>query len=94
MIAADLGPRGRVESRTKGQRVALEFASLGVALNDGRFVDVGIAIGKSEDFEVNTKLPTRVKIGMTRYFGAAIPTTPITAEGLWIYKSTGWTQIV
>ena len=59
-----------------------------------RFVDVGIAIGKSEDFEVNTKLPTRVKIGMTRYFGAAIPTTPITAEGLWIYKSTGWTQIV
>lgn len=47
-----------------------------------------------DDYEVLYAVPDKVFIGMTRYFGAAIATTAITAEGLWIYKSTGWAQII
>lgn len=59
-----------------------------------RFIEVGMALSSGEDYEVHYTIPTKTVVGMTRYFGAAIPTTPITAEGLWIFKSTGWTQIV
>jgi len=45
-------------------------------------------------FVPKTILPARVRIGEVHYFSAAIPTTAITGEGLWIYKSTGWTLIV
>lgn len=47
-----------------------------------------------DDYDVLYAVPDKVFVGMTRYFGAAIATTAITAEGLWIYKSTGWTQII
>ena len=37
-------------------------------------------------------VPGHPVVGKSYYFGAAISTTPITGEGLWVYKSTGWVQ--
>lgn len=34
-------------------------------------------------------LPTKPVIGRLYYFNT-IPSTPITTEGVWVYKSTGW----
>jgi len=59
-----------------------------------RMVELNIAFGQIEDYDVLYQIPEKNFVGMVKYFGAAIPTTAITAEGLWCYKSTGWTQIV
>ena len=45
-------------------------------------------------YEPRKDMPDKVRVGDIYYFSNAIPTTSITAEGLWIYKSTGWTQII
>lgn len=37
--------------------------------------------------------PTKPRIGGLYYFEDSIPSTSITGEGLWLYKSTGWVQI-
>lgn len=56
--------------------------------------NVNLAFLDVQYFEPKYILPTRVRVGEVHYFGAAIPTTAITGEGLWAYKSTGWTQII
>jgi len=59
-----------------------------------RMIEMNIAFAQVEDYDVLYQLPEKYNVGTIRYFGAAIPTTAITAEGLWCYKSTGWTQVV
>lgn len=57
-------------------------------------VAINLALMDVQYFVPKTILPERVRVGEAHYFAAAIPTTAITGEGLWIYKSTGWIQIV
>lgn len=57
------------------------------------FRDVDIAVDNTDMLEVRYILPVKPVVGKLYYFGAAIPTTAITAEGYWGYKSTGWIQI-
>ena len=59
-----------------------------------QLVQINLALGQANYFTPRNNLPLRVRVGEVFYFNAAIPTTPITGEGLWIYKSTGWTQII
>lgn len=54
---------------------------------------INIALSSPDYFAPRSTMPAKVKIGNIFYFSAAIPTTDITGEGLWIYKSTGWTLI-
>ncbi len=54
---------------------------------------INIALASADYFAPRSTLPKKVKIGNTYYFTQAIPLTDITGEGLWIYKSTGWTLI-
>jgi hypothetical protein len=58
-----------------------------------RFNAVNNVLLDKDYFEPRYTLPNKVRVGDTFYFGAAIPTTDITGEGLWIYKSTGWILI-
>lgn len=58
-----------------------------------KIVQINLALDQTE-MEVLYILPAKYKVGTIKYFGAAIPTTPITGEGLWIYKSGGWVQII
>ena len=37
-------------------------------------------------------LPKKVRVGEVYYFSTSIDAN-ITAEGLWLYKSTGWVQL-
>lgn len=37
--------------------------------------------------------PVKPRVGGVYYFEDTIPSTPITGEGLWLYKSTGWIQL-
>ena len=57
------------------------------------FKDAKIADSQSDQLRVRYILPDKPQIGKIYYFGAAIGTTAITAEGYWGYKSTGWVQI-
>jgi len=57
-------------------------------------INIDSELNRVHDYPVLYALPNKVYVGMTRYFGAAIPATAIVAEGLWVYKSTGWVQIV
>ena len=43
-------------------------------------------------FDVRNTLPNKYRIGDVFYFGQPI-LPDITEEGLWVYKSVGWTQI-
>ena len=53
--------------------------------------EINTALQVVEDYAPLYQMPPKVSVGMVRYFGA--PVLPdITAEGLWIYKGTGWTQ--
>lgn len=49
---------------------------------------------KVDDYEVLYIEPNKLFLGMTRYFGAAIPGTGIMWEGIWAYTSNGWEQNV
>lgn len=40
-----------------------------------------------------TAVPNKPITGKLYYFSSAVATTPITAEGYWGYKSTGWVQL-
>jgi len=44
------------------------------------------------DYDVLYVEPDKLKIGMVRYFGAAVAATAIASEGLWVYQSTGWVK--
>lgn len=55
---------------------------------------INIALSSPDYFAPRSTLPRKFKVGNVYYFTSAIPTTAITGEGLWIYKSTGWTQII
>lgn len=57
-----------------------------------RLVEISIALSQTQNMEVLYAEPDKPEIGHIRYFGAAIDAT-INAEGLWLYKSTGWVQI-
>ena len=56
-------------------------------------VAINIALNSPDYFSPRTTMPRKFKVGSIYYFGAAIPLTDIISEGLWIYKSTGWTLI-
>jgi hypothetical protein len=61
-----------------------------------RFIDVGTALGQSNHFTPRKEMPYKPQIGHVYYFndptGAGYDAV-ITAEGLWVYKSTGYTFI-
>jgi len=44
----------------------------------------------AEQTTTYTALPDKLNIGKVYYFLNAVAATPITGEGLWLYKSTGW----
>jgi hypothetical protein len=46
----------------------------------------------SQYFEPRSILPRKARIGQVMYFSKEI-LPEITGEGLWVYKSTGWTLI-
>lgn len=50
-------------------------------------------IERSGFYPPRSIFPRRATVGEVYYFSQAIPTTPITGEGLWLYKSTGWVLI-
>ena len=61
-----------------------------------RFIDVDNELKKPSRFPERKTMPQKPQIGNVEYFGN--PAThnydaAITAEGLWIFKSTGWTFI-
>ena len=58
-----------------------------------QFVQVNIALEQNNDFDVRYVLPAKLRVGKIYYFGAAVATTPITGEGWWGFKSTGWVQL-
>lgn len=43
-------------------------------------------------FKPLNNIPTKLAVGRVYYFSRAIDAT-VNAEGLWLYKSTGWIQI-
>lgn len=55
--------------------------------------EIQLAFNTISQLSVLYVLPAKPQVGKIYYFGAAIPTTAITAEGYWGYKSTGWVQI-
>ena len=61
-----------------------------------RFIDVGTALGQTHEFPPRREMPYKPQIGHVYYFrdptGAGYDAA-ITAEGLWVYKSTGYTFI-
>jgi len=59
-----------------------------------QFTAINLALGAANYFIPRNNLPKKYRVGEVFYFANAIPTTPITGEGLWIYKSTGWNQII
>lgn len=56
--------------------------------------DINLALQEVHYFSPRNTFPNKYRVGELFYFADAIPTTPITGEGLWIYKSTGWIQII
>lgn len=56
-------------------------------------LNLNIALSKFNYHPPRSILPERLKPGEVYYFSAAIATTDITGEGLWLYKSTGWVQL-
>ena len=54
---------------------------------------INLALMDVQYFVPKAILPERVRVGEAHYFVAAIPTTTITEEGLWIYKSSGWSKL-
>ena len=64
-----------------------------VAYLEQMFEEVALEIRNSGKFARRDKLPQDPEIGRMYYFNAAIPTTAITSEGWWGYKSTGWVNI-
>lgn len=57
------------------------------------FIDINIALGNVNQIERINAIPDKLSIGKIYYFNNAIPTTPITSEGWWGFKSTGWVNI-
>lgn len=57
------------------------------------FNNVNISLQQSHIIPRQNTLPARPEVGGIYYFNAAIPSTSITAEGYWGYKSTGWVQL-
>lgn len=58
------------------------------------FINIDNEFRLVHKFPPRKTMPLKASIGAVYYFEAAIASTPITGEGLWIYKSTGWVQIV
>lgn len=59
-----------------------------------QLTQINLALSQSNYFVPRNSLPKKYRVGEMFYFADAIPTTPITGEGLWIYKSTGWNLII
>lgn len=59
------------------------------------FIQTNIALGQNNWLVPIYVQPYKPQVGQLYYFGDAIALDPdITAEGLYIYKSTGWAFIV
>ena len=50
-------------------------------------------ITNSMQMPLLTAIPAKPIIGKQYYFNNAIATTAITSEGVWVYKSTGWSLL-
>lgn len=57
------------------------------------FTQIKIALQTVHIFPIRKILPEKPKVGGVYYFAAAIPSTAITGEGLWLLKSSGWVQL-
>ncbi len=58
------------------------------------YTQINIELSNTSALQRRTDFTTRPVIGKIYYFDNAPPSEPlITAEGLWLYKSTGWVQI-
>ena len=51
-----------------------------------------LALQNTDQLQRYTSLPAKPSIGKIYYFSNAVLPT-ITAEGAWLYKSTGWQQL-
>lgn len=59
-----------------------------------QFYAIAESIRSAHQYEPTNRIPTKPAVGLTVYFEKALGGTPINGEGLWIFKSTGWTQVV
>lgn len=78
--------------------IAIEVPSIGFTEEQKeylmrQFVKLNIALSQFNHFEPRYILPLKYSAGDVYYFAAAIPTTSITGEGLWLRKSASWVQI-
>lgn len=58
-----------------------------------QFVKINSAFATTNSFQPRYTLPNKYQVGDVYYFAAAIPAASITGEGLWLYKTTGWTLL-
>lgn len=79
--------------------ISVEQPPIGIETNFKDYLvrqltQINLALSQSNYFVPRNSLPNKFRVGELFYFAGAVPTTPITGEGLWIYKSTGWSQII
>lgn len=55
-----------------------------------QFTNVDFRLNNLGALPISKILPTKPVVGKLYYFSAAIPSSTITAEGVWVYKSSGW----
>lgn len=58
-----------------------------------QLVKIDSALRTTNRFAPRYSMPAKYQIGDVYYFMAAIPSTDVTGEGLWVFKSTGWAQL-
>lgn len=58
-----------------------------------QFVRIDLSLRSTNKLELRYVLPQRYNIGEIFYFAAAIPATAITSEGVWVYRSDGWSKL-
>ena len=56
------------------------------------FINTDIALRKDNYFVPQYVMPDKLQVGRTYFFGDAI-LPDIDQEGLWVYKSTGWSYL-
>lgn len=58
-----------------------------------QFVRIDISLRAANRLDVRYTMPLKYNIGEIFYFAGAIPTTAITSEGVWVYRSDGWSKL-
>lgn len=57
-----------------------------------QFTEVNEGLRSGQLFVPRYREPEKVKVGQVIYFAQPVP-PDITAEGLWVYTSTGWLAV-